>query len=292
MTAILTTAGVGLIVIAVRDIFHTLWHPSGFGTLSHVVFASMWRLVKLSRRGSTPNELAGPAGLLATAAAWALLLVGGFSLIYLPRMPQDFTFGATLQPAASSDVVASLYLSIVALTTLGLGDIQPATTLLRLVVPLEALLGFVLLTAGISWILQLYPALIRRRSFARRLTSMAQHAVDEVVATGEASVAVQHLEGVRSSLAEAEMDLVQYAESYYFRERLPALSLAAALPFVATLVAAGERSASPEVRQAAAMLGSGLSGFLAVARGYLGKDLDESLTLSHFARDHDQSPLD
>ena len=272
MTWIVTTVGVGLIVIALRDIFHTLWHPSGFGTLSRLVFASMWRIGKLSRGRSRTSELAGPVGLLATAAVWTFLLVAGFALIYLPRMPADFYFGSSLRPGVSSDTVASLYLSVVALTTLGLGDIQPASPLLRLVVPLEALLGFVLLTAGISWILQLYPALIRRRAFARRLTSMARHAADEVVATGEASVAVQHLEGVRDSLAAAEMDLVQYAESYYFRERLPDLSLAAALPYVATLVAAGERSTSPEVRQAAGMLGSGLSAFLDVARGYLDDD--------------------
>lgn len=291
MTWILTIVGVGLIAIALRDIFHTLWHPSGFGTLSRLVFAAIWRIAK-PRKGGRSTELAGPVGLLATLAVWTLLLIAGFCLVYLPQMPQGFYFGSSLRPGVSSDVVASLYLSMVALTTLGLGDIQPATPLLRLVVPLEALLGFVLLTAGISWILQLYPALIRRRALARRLTTMARHAADEVVATGEPSVAVQHLEGVRDSLAAAEMDLVQYAESYYFREQLSDLSLAAALPYVATLAAAGERSASSEVQQAAAMLGGGLSAFLDVARGYLGDDLDAGLTLSGFAADHDHVALD
>lgn len=284
--------GVGLIVIALRDVFHTLWHPSGFGTLSRLVFATAWHVAKVIDRRSRSSELAGPVGLLATLAMWALLLVTGFFLVYLPQMPEGFYFGSSLKPGTSSDAVASLYLSIVALTTLGLGDIEPATTLLRLVVPLEALVGFLLLTAGISWILQLYPALIRRRALARRLTTMARHAADEVVANGTVSVAVQHLEGVRSDLAAVEMDLVQYAASYYFRERSPDLSMAAALPYVAVLTDAGERSSGSEVRQAADMLGAGLSAFLEVLQdGFLGGDLDATASLSAFARDHQHVPL-
>ena len=62
------------------------------------------------------------------------------------------------------DRVRLVYVSMVAVATLGLGDILSATPLLRIVVPLEALVGFVLLTAGISWVLQPYPELIRRRA--------------------------------------------------------------------------------------------------------------------------------
>ncbi len=291
MTWLMTTAGVALIVLALRDIFHTLWHPGGFGSLSRMVFASIWRVTKLINR-SRATELAGPWGLLATLALWTLLMVIGFSLVYLPRMPGGFYFGSSLEPGASSDVVASLYLSVVALATLGLGDIEPATALLRLVVPVEALLGFLLLTAGISWVLQLYPALIRRRALARRLTTMARHGAAEVVRTGEPSIAVQLLEGVRGDVAAAEMDLVQYGESYYFRESSTELSLAAAMSYVATLAAAGQRSASPEVRQAAAMLDSGLSAFLDVLRrDFLAGGSEASLTLAAFARDHQHPQL-
>ena len=73
---------------------------------------------------------------------------------------------------------------------------------------------------------------------------------------GESSVAVQYLEGVRGELATVEMDLVQYAESYYFREVRSDTSVAAVLSCVVDLVAAGERSSAPEVRNAAMMLAS------------------------------------
>lgn len=38
MTWLLTVAGALLVLLALRDIFHTLWHPSGFGTLARLVF--------------------------------------------------------------------------------------------------------------------------------------------------------------------------------------------------------------------------------------------------------------
>ncbi len=292
VTWILTIAGLLLVLTALRDIFHTLWHPGGFGTLSRVLFALTWRVGRLRNRGSRSTEVAGPLGLLVTLVVWTLLMVVGFALVYVARMPEGFFYGSSLEPLDSSGPLAALYLSFVALTTLGLGDIQPATPLLRMAVPTEALLGFLLLTAGISWILQLYPALTRRRALARRLTTMARHRTVEVVETGEASIAVQHLESVRGELASVEIDLLQYGESYYFRETQADVSLAASLPYVAELVAAGERSSSFEVQQAAALLSDGLAELLALLRrGFLGDAGDDDATLQAFARDHQQVVL-
>ena len=207
-------------------------------------------------------------------------------------MPGGFYFGSTLNPEASSDLVKSLYLSSVALTTLGIGDIQPATEVLRLIVPTEALLGFLLLTAGISWILQLYPALIRRRALARRITTMARHRAADVVENGEVFVAVQHLESVRGELATVEMDLMQYGESYFFREVRADLSLAAALPHVTELVAAGQRAQSADVRNAALMLEDGLSEFLTLLRRQFFSDAgDDEATLTAYAEDHQHQHL-
>ncbi|MFJ8781962.1 hypothetical protein [Streptomyces sp. NPDC102476] len=50
-----------------------------------------------------------------------------------------------------------------------MGDIAPAEGWLRLVSPLEALVGFALLTATVSWVLEIYPTLTRRRVLAIRL---------------------------------------------------------------------------------------------------------------------------
>ncbi|MGN6252535.1 MAG: ion channel [Marmoricola sp.] len=293
MTWAMSAAGVVLLVCALRDVFHTVWHPAGFGSLSRLVFKTMWRVTKLTGRRTRASTLAGPFGLLVTLGVWASLSVLGFALVYVGRMPEGFYFGSSLDPQASSDVLMSLYVSMVALATLGLGDVVPATALLRVVLPLEALVGFVLLTAGISWVLQLYPALSRRRSLARRLSTMAGSGAADVVENGEPGIAVQHLEGVRAELAAIEMDLVQYAESYYFRDVRPEVSLAATLPHVADLAAAGTRSSAWEVRQAGEMLASGLHDVLALLRrDHLGDVGDDAATLLAFAREHQQPTRD
>ena len=36
---VFTILGVSLVMVALRDIFHTLWHPGGFGPLSRAAFA-------------------------------------------------------------------------------------------------------------------------------------------------------------------------------------------------------------------------------------------------------------
>ena len=153
-----------------------------------------------------------------TALSWTGLLVLGFALIYLPYLPEDYYFGTAIRSESRSGFVTAVYLSMVALATLGLGDIAPAAPGLRIAVPLEALVGFILLSAVISWVLQLYPALTRRRALARRLSTMAATGATTLDRL-EASTAVQLLEGVRDSVSTIEMDLLQYGESYYFRER-------------------------------------------------------------------------
>lgn len=283
---VLTSGGLLLILIALRDIFDTLWRPSGFGTLARLIFRWIWKASKL-RKGSGTGRSAGPLGVLFTLGAWSALVVTGFAMIYLPRLSEDFVFTSGLQPGSSSELVTAFYVSTVALTTLGVGDIAPSSSLLRVFMPVEALLGFVLLTAGISWILQLYSALNRRRALARNLTTMRRMQAERLVQTGEASVAIQLLEAVRKDTAATEMDLLQYAESYYFRDGRTDISLAAALPYVAELVRSGERSGSEEVRLAAAMLGDGLAEVLRLLREqYLDRVGDADDTLRAFATDH------
>lgn len=124
----------------------------------------------------------------------------------------------------SSDPVSALYLSLVTVATLGYGDITPAYPALQLVIPPQALIGFVLFTAAISWILQIYPALIRRRAAALTVSLAATDATT-VAREGETSIACALLEGLTDSLIAVELDLRQYGETYYFpRSRARSLS--------------------------------------------------------------------
>jgi Ion channel len=283
---------VGLAVVAatLRDIFHTLWHPSGFGRIARTVLAVSWKgRSHVLPRGS--RDLAGPLGLMGVVLVWTGLVVVGFVLVYWPHMPEGFNYGSSVNPEQSSGPLAALYLSLVTVATLGFGDILPASPALRVLAPVQALVGFVLLTAAISWVLQVYPALGRRRAFARRLSAMRSQESSDVVRTGEAGVATRMLDSVAEGVSQVESDLLQYAESYYFSEQDRALSLAAALPYTLELVGAGEQSEAKEVRVAARVLAEVVTALAdRLDHTYLHTGGTTDQVLAAFAADHDHTP--
>jgi hypothetical protein len=289
LTWLLVGAGATLALLTLRDIFHTLWHPRGFGAISRLLFVATWMTFRRVRWRAT-LELAGPIAMMVTAAAWTAGLVMGFALVYLPFMPEEFGVSSQALPL-QSELMAGVYLSFVSLVTLGFGDITPSEGWLQLVAPFQALLGFVLLTAVISWVLQLYPALVHRRALARRLSSMASAETAEMLPGAEASVAVQLLEDVRADLGTAEMNLAQYAESYYFYEKEADLSLAEQVPYVPRLIEAAQRSTATEVRHAGEMLAHGLDRFTDLLareflRGRMAERTDPAHVLPSYAEDH------
>lgn len=287
MTWILVCLGLLLVLLTLRDIFHTLWHPHGMGGVARQLFALTWRAGR--RLLPDDSELAGPLALVVTAATWSAGLVVGFALVYLPHMPDGFSVTTPLSPERT-EVWTSFYLSLVAVATLGLGDVTPVDPWLRMAVPAQALLGFLLFTAVISWVLQLYPALGRRRSLARLITTLGK--ADGATRVGEAqpAVAVALLEQLRSAVAMAETDLSEYGESYYFREADPGRSLAAQLPYLEDVVQAAVDSASPDVRWAGQMLGHQLEQVCRLlGREFLHlEDAERGVVLAAYRSDHQQ----
>ncbi|MCM9083092.1 potassium channel family protein [Streptomyces spororaveus] len=79
-----------------------------------------------------------------------------------------------LLPAEHSSFTDALYISLVNISTLGLGDIAPTEGWLRILAPLEAFVGFALLTATVSWTLGIYPAPASRRAPALRLSHLSR----------------------------------------------------------------------------------------------------------------------
>ncbi|TYD00276.1 hypothetical protein FQ377_02110 [Arthrobacter echini] len=63
MDALLTLVGLVLVILGLRDIYHSLIHPSGKGALSHGLMYSLWRISY-----ATGHRL-GPVGPGAMAAA-------------------------------------------------------------------------------------------------------------------------------------------------------------------------------------------------------------------------------
>ncbi|WP_034510737.1 potassium channel family protein [Blastococcus sp. URHD0036] len=248
-----TGVGAALVLLVLRDVFDRLWHPSARGGLSQWLLAGVWRLTGPVRRraGRRPRtiELTGSAAMASVVGSWVVLVVVGWALVYLPRMPEGFTFGGGAQPAGGSGVLDALYLSLVTLSTLGFGDVVPEAGWLRMVVPLEALAGFALLTAGVTWVLQVYPVLGRRRVLAARLALLSGPGTARW-----ADVDARLLGDLAVELVRVRVDLVQHAETYYVADGRPDVSLAAGLDVAAGLVEQARCAPDPRVREAAGLL--------------------------------------
>lgn len=255
-------AGLGLLLIAgaLRDVFRTLWRPSGEGRISGRLTRSVWRAAH--RFGEQALDAAGPLTMVLVILVWAGLVVVGFALVYLPWLGGDgFVYGSGLDEGDRTVAVDALYVSAVVLSTLGFGDVVPSDGWLRLVTASEALIGFTLLTAGISWITQVQQALARRRSDARFLGAL-RRADAELRVDADRGL----LEQVARDLARAHVDLRQSTTSYYFRERDPSGSLAVALPWCAELVRRGASAPDAETRAAAGVLEVALDDLAALLR--------------------------
>jgi hypothetical protein len=250
---IVTVVGVALVLVVVRDVFHTLFHPVGHGSIAPVVMKLVWRTVRLFPSDRRITSLTGPLGVTAVILTWALASTLGWMLIYLAQIPSAVTYGSELDPAARNDVVDSLYLSLVTLATLGFGDIVPSSPWLRIVVPLEALFGFMLVTAAVSWVLQIYPALHRRRSLALQLATLRQARRADGCGAIE-SVPVDVLTALAAAVVEARNDFTQYGATYFFRDLEADASLAASLGYATEVAAEAIESSDNQYRLVGAMI--------------------------------------
>jgi hypothetical protein len=258
---IITAVGAAVVLAALRDIFHTLWHPSGRGGLARKVLAAVWRAGRPRRGHHRVRLLAGPLAMVVVVMAWVALIVLGWTLIFWPHLKDGFFIGEAVQQTTRGGLLDALYLSMVTLATLGFGDIVPTEEWLRIAVPLEAMLGFVLLTAAVTWVLQVYPALVRRRTLAIRLSLLRRADAVRVLAEEDVPMAANLLEDVAGELVQVRVDLTQYAETYYFRDGEESASLAASIGTAVQLAQVAERSPRADMRFAGKLLDTALGDF-------------------------------
>jgi hypothetical protein len=191
-------------------------------------------------------------------SSWAGLQILGWALIYLPSMPSQFVYGPGVDPSTLVPLIEALYFSASTLTTLGFGDLVPNEQWLRAVVPLEALTGFALLSSAAAWFIQIHGALARQRALALRLTQLRESGFVELISSSDAASTASSntttatvsviVESLAAQLASTRVDIMQTAETYYFREHDARLSLALGLNAATQIADAAAASSDPAVR--------------------------------------------
>ena len=259
MSIVLTIAGLVLIGIAAVDLFATvLLVRGGLSIVSPFLTRGIWWLFrhvdKRLRLDGRLMLLAGPILLVLIVLVWALLLMAGFALLYLPMLGDGIM---AARGATDASFWTALYYSGFTFPTLGLGDVVPVSDAARMLTVVEACTGFGAVTLAISYTLSIYNAVSRHDSFALHLHGGS----DE---TGWAAVTLAGLcpEGSPDrttsasleQIAQRTYELLQIHESYplarYYRRRRPEFSTARIafhlldLVTLANAVFAGSKSAS------------------------------------------------
>ena len=216
---IATLVGAGLLLLLLWDVFTTTFHATGRGgpvsrTQNRLVWGGIRRL-GWGAGGPRPRilALAGPLMALGTIVVWALLMVTGHAILYLPHIA-DFYYGTGVLGSPVQE--AFTYSGIVA-STLGLGDVVPPDGPLRIITVTEALGGFGLLTVSVSYVLAVYRELIEARGLAG--------AIDAHLWAGEGDAAaepgIELLEGCQEELTSRLLQVTeaqhQYPILHYFR---------------------------------------------------------------------------
>ncbi|OUC53680.1 hypothetical protein CA262_18570 [Sphingobium sp. GW456-12-10-14-TSB1] len=227
--------GAGIVTIALADVFLTvLFARSGTGLITPRLNRLIWALFKAAspRRGGLRDTIlafAGPTMMVATVSVWFLLLTCGFALIVWPAL------GTSIQASQGptpTDFAAALYFSGYSLTTLGTGDIVPQTSGFRILMVLQAFLGFSILTLALTYLMSVYSALVRRNTLAQALHHLSSGTGNaaELVAGLGAGGSFEDARNRLSTLAVRVLGLLESHHSYpvlhYFRLREPRYAMA------------------------------------------------------------------
>ena len=228
--------GAGLVLLAIADIYLTVLYPrGGRGVVSVPLNRGIWQIFQLSasfipKRGVDAQRLRvrdrllsymGPTLLVTTVAMWISLLILGFALIFWPALGNQIRIETGATP---TDFATAIYYSGYALTTLGTGEITPQTSTYRLLMVLEAVLGFSVLTMTLTYFSSVYSHLIERNTFALSIhhrTAKTADAAELLARIGASGYFDGSAREDISNMAQKLLNIIESHHSYptlgYFR---------------------------------------------------------------------------
>lgn len=168
------------------------------------MLSAVWKVSKAA--GHRAGSAVGPAAMVAVILLWVASQGVGWALVWYPHVPGGFMYSSGVDPANYPDAVEALYVSFVTLSTLGYGDVVATDPWIRAASPFEALTGFALLTAALTWFTQIYPPLSRRRALALELKGLADAGYAEAIGELDAATASRVLDTLTADVKKVSVD--------------------------------------------------------------------------------------
>lgn len=231
----LRLAGVLVLLIVGQDVFSTVLFPASgrgivrkpLGRASSKVFHLVAKALSGRRRNALLGYL-GPVQIVLSIAAWFLMLLVGWAMIYQPALGSGIR---AISGPTDTGWANALYYSGFSLTTLGVGDLEPVSSPYRLLTVVQAAIGFAWFSMVITYFLSVYGSLISRNAFAQGLHQRTQRTGDavELLVRSADGADFPELAGQLSSSAGFLRDIYQRHRFYpvlrYFHYREPHYSL-------------------------------------------------------------------
>jgi hypothetical protein len=228
--------GAGLMVLALVDVFITvLYARARGGVIARTVSTAVWRgfrgVAKLAgRHAPGVLSLCGPFVLVMLLFAWALTLTLGAALIMWPELGNGIRAGSGETPR---DFMTALLAAGNSLSIVGAGDFSPHTTAMRALYLFNSIAGASVLSLTLTYLMQVYTALLRRNSFALTLHLLSGERDDaaELICGlgpgGDFNTGATTLAELSSELARIKETHHLYPVLFYFRFREPFYSVSA-----------------------------------------------------------------
>lgn len=210
-----TIAGLGLVIIALLDIYLTVLHPRIDSTLiSAALTKVIWFIFRciakiFPRIRKQMFSHSGPVIIITIVATWLLLLLFGFALVVWPNLGYAIK---SSEGYTQVDFATALYYSGYSLTTLGTGDLVPKTDFHRLLMVIQAAIGFSIFTLTITYILSVYSSIVKRNTFALSLYHRSGETADGAVFLDKL-ISNSNISSVQQDLSNIARDLINLLET-------------------------------------------------------------------------------
>lgn len=284
-------AGAVLIATVLVDMGLTVLHPTIRGPVSHRLTRLVWRVARAAARATGRRvalEFAGPLVTVSLLAAWIVGLWLGFGLVLIPSIAH---FSSSIR-LGHGGLLAALYASATDLTTLGIGDLLPATPGARAAVAAEAVAGVATVSAAISYVLSVYPLATQTRAYALLLSDLGLRTPEGVLAYLRAAGA-SGLADVHERLINGHQSLRRFSVLYYFDSGRDRESVGRMLETASVLCAIARWAPPRELSTYGHHVARGLEATLSrIRRDYEGRYIGGETGGSSFSRTHEAAARD